>query len=153
MRNSIQITSIDFTGTPKIVHIFNPIGKLCHVTVKNEATIDSGIFFVEFYICGKDEVYISAGKPVYGGRVLVPNLEAHATAIVSMDVAARCPLQVACGASKLWAGIRPWQAKDLPGANLTQLRSKALLGDLVAMLHLGDATYHGQVCVYVCIHE
>lgn len=79
--------------------------------------------------------------------------QAHATAIVSMDPSARCPLSVACGASKLWAGIRPWQAKDIPGANLTQLRRKALTFDLVAMLHLGDATYHGQAGVQQDVRE
>ena len=84
--------------------------------------------------------------------MLVPNLEAHSTAILSMDLAARCPL-LSCGQNKLWAGIRPWQARDFPGANLTQLRHKALSQDLVAMLHLGDATYHGQAGVHQDIRE
>jgi len=153
VRNSICITHLEYTGTPKIMHMFCPIGNMVHVTVKNEATVDSGLFFVEFYICGKEENYQTSGRPVYGGRVLVPNLEAHATALLSMDVAARCPLHVSCGQNRLWAGIRPWQAKDLPGANLTQLRHKALSQDLVAMLHLGDATYHGQAGVHQDIRE
>jgi TPR repeat protein len=62
-------------------------------------------------------------------------------------------LQIACGASKLWAGIRPWQAKDLPGANLSQLRDKAISRELVAMLHLADATFHGQAGVTQDIRE
>ena len=67
------------------MHIFNPVGKCCHVTVKNEATIDSGMFYIEFYLCNKQDeqsmgesAYRTAGKPIYGGRILVPNLEVPA---------------------------------------------------------------------------
>ena len=160
IRNSIKITSLDFSATPKIMHTFGQVGRCCHVTVKNEATIDSGLFFVEFYLCHKQEeqelgeaAYKKVGKPVYGGRILCPNLQAKATAILSMEPSARCPLQVPVGHVRLWAGVRPWQAKDLPGANLTQLRTFAVQGDLVAMLHLADATYYGQAGVQQDVRE
>ena len=70
-----------------------------------------------------------------------------------MDVGARCPLRIACGQAKLWAGVRPWQAKDLPGANLTQLRTLALQQELVAMLHYADANYYGHAGVQQNVRE
>jgi hypothetical protein len=45
VRNSICITQLEYAGTPKIMHVFCQIGNMVHVTVKNEATIDNGLFF------------------------------------------------------------------------------------------------------------
>ena len=139
------VTAVEVDAQPRVLHAFMPLGGMVRARVDNTHDADeSGNFYVEFYVTGKDEPHATHGKVMCGARVLVVNLPPRSTAVVETDVSARVPPGVASGEGRVWAGVRPFPVKELRVDSLLGVQRAAATGERAAMMHLGDAHWHGQ---------